>query len=759
MMLYETSAAARAAAQNGHGRRFDRSLPPVLSVIVPTKDEAGNVATLLERLDAALPDFPVEIVFVDDSDDSTPAEVAEAGARCAREVGLIHRPAEARPDGLGGAVLEGLYAARGAWVCVMDGDLQHPPEVIADMLAEIDRTDADLVVASRRAPHGDADSLPWLRAAVSRFSTGTARRLFGRRLDGVSDPMSGFFVVRRSSLDLPQLHPHGFKILLEILVRTPGLRVREVPFHFGERHAGHSKATVGEGLRFLRLLWRLRVGGMVAGFGKFALVGITGLAVNTLALFAFTEGAGVYYVLSAILATQVSTAWNFFLTDLWVFRGASSKRTRLQRFLLFAVMNNAALLLRSPILVFLTSVVGIHYVVSNLLSLGLLTLLRYGVADVWIWARDPLGREVETRHDYDIHGLLTVRSEVALPELERFRTNLDGTTPTVDVRLGAVSMDGNPNGHVTGDGNGNGPRTIRYRDGLPGLGFGVEIAVAGSVEVTAAPALRFSPHVLYTNVVEPILRWQFVERGYALVHGACLADDGHALLITARTDTGKTTTTLKALENQTAAWSFLSDDLTLVDPTGRVLAYPKPLTISRHTVKTVRQALLSRRERMGLLIQSKIHSRSGRRFAMVIARAHLPAATINLLVQALVPPPKYFVERLVPGVARTAEAKLAGMVVIQRDGDGAEVLDAQEALETLMANSADAFGFPPYSYIEGFLNNGNGRDLRVAERDIVAGALNGVRTTLLRSRTMDWWRGLPPVTNNAAPAPAPTAGD
>src|SRR3954471_16633200 len=411
MMLYETSAAARAATHDGHtGRRFDRSLPPVLSVIVPTRDEAGNVATLLERLDTALPDFPVEIVFVDDSDDTTPAEVAEAGARCAREVGLIHRPAEARPDGLGGAVLEGLYAARGAWVCVMDGDLQHPPEVIADLLAEVDRTDADLVVASRRVPHGDADGLPWLRAAVSRFSTSAARRLFGRRLEDVSDPMSGFFVVRRSSLDLEQLHPHGFKILLEILVRTPDLRVREVPFHFGERHAGHSKATVAEGLRFLRLLWRLRVGDMVARFGKFGLVGATGLAVNTLALLAFTEGAGVYYVLSAILATQVSTIWNFTLTDLWVFRGGASRRTRMQRFLLFAVMNNAALLLRSPLLWLLTSALGIHYLVSNLLSLGVLTAIRYGVADVWIWARDPLGRETQTRNDYDIHGLVTVRS-------------------------------------------------------------------------------------------------------------------------------------------------------------------------------------------------------------------------------------------------------------------------------------------------------------------------------------------------------------
>jgi len=406
MMLYETTAAAQAASQNGNGRHLDRSLPPVLSVIVPTRDEADNIAPLLERLDAALPDFPVEIVFVDDSDDGTPAAVAEAGASCKREVGLIHRPPERRADGLGGAVVEGLWASRGAWVCVMDGDLQHPPEVIGDLLAEIDRTDADLVVASRRVPHGDADSLPWLRRAVSGVSTRVARRLFGSRLDGVSDPMSGFFLARRSALDVAALRPHGFKILLEILVRTPGLRVREVPFHFGERHAGHSKATLHEGLRFLRLLWRLRIGDMVARFARFGLVGVTGLAVNTLALLALTEGAGVYYLLSALLASQISTIWNFCLTDMWVFRGRPSGRTRLHRFVLFAVMNNAALLLRSPVLVFLTSVIGVHYLVSNLLSLGLLTVIRYSVADVWIWAGDPLGRKTQTANDYDIHGLV-----------------------------------------------------------------------------------------------------------------------------------------------------------------------------------------------------------------------------------------------------------------------------------------------------------------------------------------------------------------
>jgi putative flippase GtrA len=489
------------------------------------------------------------------------------------------------------------------------------------------------------------------------------------------------------------------------------------------------------------------VGELAHGFARFGLVGLTGLAVNTLALAAFAEGVGLHYLVAAALASQVSTLWNFALTDLWVFRGRRLGRSRLGRLALFALMNNAALLLRSPILVLLTSVLGVHYLLSNLISLGLLTLVRYGVADVWIWARDPLAPPEPASHRYDVHGLLSVRSDVALPELEKFRAGPRPAPPAVDVRIGRVGGEPSSNGH----------RRISYREGPRGIGFGLEIAVGANVEVVAGAPLRLSPHVLYTNVVEPILRWAFVERGYALVHGACLARGDRALLITARTDTGKTTTALKAL--QAHPWSFLSDDLTLVTADGHVLAYPKPLTISRHTLRAVDQSQLSRRERAGLVVQSQIHSRPGRRFAMLIARAHLPAASINLAVQALIPPPKYHVQRLIPTVALGRRARLERMVVIERDGEGTYPLPESEALETLLANCADAYGFPPYDAIEGFLNNGGGRDLRLAERAIIASALHGVPATLLRSRTMDWWQRLPDLAERpeaAVPVPVRT---
>jgi dolichol-phosphate mannosyltransferase len=176
-----------------------------------------------------------------------------------------------------------------------------------------------------------------------------------------------------------------------------------------------------------------------------------------------------------------------------------------------------------------------------------------------------------------------------------------------------------------------------------------------------------------------------------------------------------------------------------------VLTYPKPLTISRHTVQAVKAAQLSRWQRIGLVVQSRLHSRSGRRFAMVIAKLRLPAATINAVVQCLVPPPKYHVEKLVPSAKIAPEAKLAALVVIQRGGVGDVVLERDEALEILLQNCEDAYGFPPYNEIAGFLHSRNGNGLQAVERGIIADVLGGIPATLLKSETMDWCDRLPAV--------------
>ena len=494
--------------------------------------------------------------------------------------------------------------------------------------------------------------------------------------------------------------------------------------------------SLRKGGGYLVTFWRLRL-------TRFGAVGASGLIVNTALLGAFTELVGIPYWVSAVLATQGSTLWNFGLIELWVFPDRQERRARSSRLVMFLVMNNAALLLRGPILVLLTEGLGVFYLLSNVISLVTVTLVRYAISDRLIWGAVKAAKDPSTSRLYDIHSIVTVESEVPLPELERFEVEGSMSAPTITVRVGKLRAEAN--GASRRADNGAGLETtiarLRYDEGLGDLGFGTAIEIGDCIEVVVTPLLKWSPHVLYTNVVEPILRWVFAERGYALIHAACVASGNEALLLTAKTDTGKTTTTLRILDNN--GHSFLFDDLILLGPDGRVLTYPKPLTISHHTLKSVKTPLLSRKERLALTIQSRLHSRSGRRLAVLLARSRFPVATINAFAQLLVPPPKYHVGRLVPTVESSREAQAAFLVVIERAEAGQITLDQEEAVEILLSNTEDAFGFPPYFVIEDFLHRRERSNLRMAERRIVAEALDGVPAILLCDPAMGWWENVP----------------
>jgi hypothetical protein len=145
---------------------------------------------------------------------------------------------------------------------------------------------------------------------------------------------------------------------------------------------------------------------------------------------------------------------------------------------------------------------------------------------------------------------------------------------------------------------------------------------------------------------------------------------------------------------------------------------------------------------------------------MGMAKTHLPVATLNAIVQFLIPPPKYQVDRLIPGVKIAPEASVSAMVIIQRGHDEKRTLDPAEAMEILLTNCEDAYGFPPYADIEHLLHSRNGKDLRERERAIIAKALEGSPTTLIGSSTMEWYRTIPsilPPPAHTAPSVAPAA--
>jgi dolichol-phosphate mannosyltransferase len=294
------------SADPRHGQVVD------VSIIVPTFNEAPNVPVLVDRIEDALVGRRAEVIFVDDSTDNTPQVILEVAARSSSAVRLIRRD---HPEGgLSGAVVAGLRAASSDWCVVMDGDLQHPPELIPALLHSGEEEAADVVVASRYVKGGSSRGLGGgVRHLVSNTATLLTRAMFPRRLRNCTDPMTGFFAIRRSAIDLSELRPRGFKILLEILARN-SVRVTEEPFVFGQRVAGESKASLREGFRFVAQLAALRFGRL----SSFAIIGAVG-AVANIAIMAGLQAIGTWYLIAAIIGALVTIAGNFLLQERFVF--------------------------------------------------------------------------------------------------------------------------------------------------------------------------------------------------------------------------------------------------------------------------------------------------------------------------------------------------------------------------------------------------------------------------------------------------------
>lgn len=351
-----------------------------LTVIVPTFNEGPNVAELVRRVGAALDGRDAEILFVDDSTDDTAAIIRAVAANADLPVRLLHR--DEPVAGLGGAVVDGIRAAGSRWCLVMDGDLQHPPEDIPRMLERAAAGDVDVVVASRYVKGGTAGGLAGAtRTAVSRASTALTKSMFPRKLHGCTDPMTGFFLVDREAVDLGALRPRGFKILLEILARRQ-LRVGEIPFAFATRHAGESKASVTQGIRFLTQLTMLRFGRMSA----FAVVGGVGAVANLAIMWALIH-LGMSYLPAAIIASEVTIIGNFLLLEYLVFADMRADSGRMRtRFVKSFTFNNLEALVRIPVLALLVQDAHIPSVLAAAITLVAAFVVRFVFHALWVYA-------------------------------------------------------------------------------------------------------------------------------------------------------------------------------------------------------------------------------------------------------------------------------------------------------------------------------------------------------------------------------------
>jgi len=293
--------------------------PIELSIVLPTFKERDNVAELVRRLDVALAGVAWEAIFVDDNSPDGTAEAAKAIAardprvRCLRRVGR---------RGLAGACIEGILSSAAPFVAIMDADLQHDETALLPMLAKLRSGDADLVAASRYVEGGSAEGLSnKTRGRLSSLATTITAKVLSVPL---SDPMSGFFMLRRDKFDAiaGRLSPAGFKILLDIVATAgPSLRVAEQSFVFGKREQGESKFNIQIGIEFLGLLLAKLTGDLVdPRFIFFALVGAIGLAVHLVALKLALLAAAPTFAIAQTIATFVALCSNFLLNNELTYR-------------------------------------------------------------------------------------------------------------------------------------------------------------------------------------------------------------------------------------------------------------------------------------------------------------------------------------------------------------------------------------------------------------------------------------------------------
>jgi glycosyltransferase involved in cell wall biosynthesis len=245
------------------------STEPLVTYVIPCRNEAANIDPLVARLLAACgvlldeseqsaPTLGsvIEILFVDDSEDETPDVVRKLKAS-GLPVDVLHREPGHRDGGMSGALAAGFARARGAVICVMDSDLQHPPELTPELILPIMRGEADLAIASRYIPGGSAAGLGGRWRLAASVGSREIIHLFLPRTRKLTDPGGNFFAFRRSLLDGVTLRPQGFKMLMEILARTNWSKTVELPYVFENRNAGTTSFSAIEVWRFFQHLGRV----------------------------------------------------------------------------------------------------------------------------------------------------------------------------------------------------------------------------------------------------------------------------------------------------------------------------------------------------------------------------------------------------------------------------------------------------------------------------------------------------------------------
>lgn len=400
-----------------------------LSIIIPTYNESQNILNLLDKIhDKLRSRTHVEVVIVDDNSPDGTGRLVEEYARSIgtltvkttnsavksttrdhekynRSEGLdnnyllkvIHR---AHKYGLMSAILQGIDGSSGEYVLVMDADLSHSPEVIPIMIDEIQNSEYDVIIGSRYTNGGSIIGWPFRRRLISRGATKIAQ--YGLKIK-IKDPLSGFFICKRHVLQDIDINTAGYKILLELLVKKPRIKVKEIPYGFANRKLGKSKMDLSIMIDYLKAAWILYRYGhtskqasqikrrrkSVSFFSKvarFYTVGAIGLLINYSTSSSLANGlfADISYIHATVVGIMCSMTFNFLLNKRWTFEDKNflPKHT-LKQYGMFTGFSSFGAALQLLIVYLLIEAAGFNYESSLFMAVAIASVNNFLLNKKW----------------------------------------------------------------------------------------------------------------------------------------------------------------------------------------------------------------------------------------------------------------------------------------------------------------------------------------------------------------------------------------
>ena len=358
---------------------------PQISIILPTYNESENILGMLKSIHENIPNGVItETIVVDDNSPDGTGRIVEEYISNFKKIAentidIIHRTAK---NGLSSAILNGIQKAKGDTIVVMDSDFSHPPQIIPKMIDTFKQYQCDLVVASRYISGGNIHGWTTKRKIMSKVGTLIATKGLGVN---TKDPMSGFFAFKKNIINELNFDAIGYKFLLELLVKSKNISIKEIPYTFENRKFGSSKLDGAIIVDYFKSVWKLYKNGKVktanekrssvkflSKAARFFTVGATGIGVNYLVSMLFTSGlTELWYVHANIFGIIASISTNFILNKIWTFEDKDFSRKKVfSQYGKFSLFSSLGALVQIVMVFYLVESYNIDQPLALILAIG-----------------------------------------------------------------------------------------------------------------------------------------------------------------------------------------------------------------------------------------------------------------------------------------------------------------------------------------------------------------------------------------------------